>query len=245
MKTLKIILLAFLGVLTVQLLHESTHAVTALLVGARVDNFTFWAVEINWNEGVIIEPWREAVIQGSAALFNIFCGLIGMLYLSKLKKNPLVALGAQLFTFYFTVYSLLAGFGYLFFDPIFANESSVGDWAKIVMLLGGSWAVRVPIIVVGTAGVLYTYFYAAKNAHDFASMGSEILNSGVMLIRGAQLCVAPYVAIGSIFSIAAYFTHPLGMDGFIATLLQYGLGYSGMFWAFFIGFFGLYDKKAN
>jgi hypothetical protein len=223
MKLTNVACIALLAALTEQLMHEGTHALAVLLVGANLDAFHFWAVAHSFvhNPGSEI---AEAIIAGSAALVDI---LVAALCLVILRTR--LAETTRLFVFYFAAFCLFSGFGYLMVDPIIANSESHGDWAKVVMLLGGEWTVRVPIILVGAAGIVFGFFWFGRNALHIQVTGYSRKNTGL------ATCIMPYLLICSVFSIMSIW-HPLGSDGMVAVMMKFWMGYIGFFWGFMIVF---------
>lgn len=222
---LVVVLVALLAGGLEQFFHEAVHAVAALAVGARLEAFQFWAVAHGWADGEG-GVWQEGVIAGSAALMNIALAVLCMVAFGRLRQ-PLW----RLFVFFLGVYSLFSGFGYLLVDPLFANPDSAGDWAKVTMLLGGSWNVRLPIIAVGAAGTVYGYFWMGRAAERFVWGEAGLTRRRAGLV----LCVLPYLVVNLVFSLLAL-DHPVGIEGTVATLLKFWLGFSGFVWAYLIVF---------
>ena len=222
-----VLVLAFVAEWIEQVLHESVHAVAALAVGKRLLGVNFWAVNHDWAPGASASTWAEAVVEGSAALVNIACGLACAMAFRHLQSRPML----RLFVFYFGAYSLFAGFGYLMVDPLFANADSAGDWAKIVMLLGGGWGVRALIIAVGAAGTLWGFYWVGGSAQQFAWGDPSDRRS--RLRTGLTLCVLPYVFVSAVLSpLVAW--HPAGPAGVVVTLMKLWFGFIGFFWGFMI-----------
>lgn len=226
-----VLLVAFVALCLEQVVHEVSHGVAAYLVGARWERLFFWAADWSLPEGSPAGASREVIIAGSAALINIVCALACIFLLSYTRggHGPLL----RLFLLFFGAYSLFAGFGYIFFDPIFARPTSLGDWARVVMLLGGGWAVRLPLIAAGAAGTIYGYYWMGQSAMHFSLTGAPTHDTQVK--TGFILCVLPYVANNLIFSVFALF-HPLGKSGFLLVSLKLWFGFLGFVLAFMINF---------
>ena len=171
----------------------------------------------------------EGITQGSAAVFNIVCALGCVATFRRLQSRP----NLRLFVFFFGAYSLFSGFGYLMVDPLLASPDSPGDWAKIVMLLGGGWGVRVPIIIVGAVGTIWGFFWMGRAAQHF--VWGDPLDRKQRNRMGLTLCILPYVAVSSVLSPLVIW-HPMGSLGAIPTLLKLWPGFIGFFWAFMIVF---------
>ena len=145
MKTsINLILTAILAFVVTLFSHELTHLFFGLLFGTKIVSFCSWAVTM-----VTIElEWQKAIVQGSAAIVNIVIGYIAAAKFLKTKNGI-----TRSFLFYLVAFSWLLGFGYLLSDPILASSDQNGDWAKIINLLGGSWGVRLSILLVGILGL--------------------------------------------------------------------------------------------
>lgn len=231
-KEIKIICLLILPIalsaaILTQLFHESVHALTALLVGAKIDYVSFYVIETNWPiAGIDLIPFREALIAGSAAVFNILLAGICMTLFNKIK-NP----SQRLFVFYLGAYSLFLGCGYLLIDPLRASPDSLGDWAKVVMFLGGSWTIRLLVFLIGGVGTVYGYFWMGSTAQHFNYEEKKKALNYKML--GVLLCLIPYIVINIMLTITAF---AQGSPGAFFALFLYWGGYLGFFWAFMIKF---------
>ena len=224
---LLILPIALSAAILVQLFHESIHALTALLIGAKIDYVSFYAIETSWPiAGIDMIPFREALIAGSAAIFNILLAVICIALFYKIK-NP----SQRLFVFYLGAYSLFLGFGYLLIDPLRASPDSLGDWAKVVMFLGGSWTIRLLVFLIGGIGTVYGYFWTGSAAQYFNYEEKQKMFNYKRL--GVMLCLLPYIIINSILTVIAFAQNSEG--AFFALFLYWG-AYLGLFWAFMIKF---------
>ncbi|HZH13069.1 MAG TPA: hypothetical protein VE057_01770 [Archangium sp.] len=223
--------IAFLASSAQQFLHEALHGLVALLVGARWEKWWFQATQWSPPGAEELSPLRVGLIKGTPALVNILCAFACMALLAR-RRSPWPP-NLRLLVFYFGAYSLFSGFGYLMVDPLFAGPKSVGDWARVVMLLGGSWAVRLPIILVGAAGVTYGFFWMGNQALRF-SVG-DAAGRTQHLRLGLALCIIPYLAVNAL-STLIFLTSPLSPGVFWASVLKYWFGYIGFFWAYMIKF---------
>lgn len=225
-----ILMVAFAALVAEQILHEAVHGFTALLVGARWEALNFFASYSSWPGGSDPGFWQTSAIPGAAALVNILCAFVCILLFESFRMNSRPFL--RLFVFFFGAYSLFSGFGYLFFDPLFAGSQSIGDWARVVMMLGGGWEIRIPITLVGAAGTIYGYFWMGKAAQQFIAADTP---RPEFLRAGRRLCLWPYIIINLVFSVLAIW-HPVGLAGIVASLLKLWFGFIGFFWAFMIRF---------
>ena len=219
---------ALLAATLEQVVHEATHGVAALLVGKRWDALHFFACLSTWPAAP--SPLGDGVVSGSAALVNIACALLSMALLARgaLARRPL----ARLLLFYFAAFSLFAGFGYLMVDPLFFNPAgeNLGDWKKIVALLGGGWSARAPIAALGAAGTLWGFFWLPRAALGFRLEGLAAADQARFL---ACLLIAPYFIVNAVFGVFALW-HPLGAAGVVVVLMKGVMGYSAFLWAIFI-----------
>src|SRR5262245_43252859 len=177
-----------------QLVHEVCHGVTSLLVGQRWEALHFFASLSTWpGQGSAL---GDGLVAGSAAVLNILCAIAAMLLLPRrlFAGRPLL----RLLVFYFAAFSLLSGFGYLMFDPLFYNPRgpNLGDWKEIVGLLGGTWAVRAPIAAIGGAGVLFGFFWLPRAALGFRIDGLTPADKRPFLVR---MLLLPYLFINAVF----------------------------------------------
>ena len=224
---------ALLGALAAQVLHEACHGITAVLVGAQWQAFNLFAVLWGWTT-----PPNEIgtlLVEAVPALLNILLGFLGVFLFGRTARQQRAM--PALFWMCFAGYNLFMGFGYLFVDPLFYQPGSeqVGDWQKVIQMLGGSWAVRIPILLIGVAGILWGFFWLARSALRFASDASDKAER----VRVAlPLLLVPYLAINVLFTILAIW-HPLGGQGTFIVAFQYWFGYVGFFWGFFLAAYWL------
>jgi hypothetical protein len=209
-----------------QLLHEGTHVLTAAVVG-EVGGIQLFAVE-TFARG----RGDRILVAGSAAIVNILAAVAAFAIVRGLTR-PLLRLGLLLFG----GFSAATGFGYLMFDPVFASPANdVGDYKVVVELLGGGAAIRLPLIVIGTAGWVGTMFLLAVLSWRFVSAAPDA-DGAVRPDRAERrrtancVLLAPYVTACIFFTALVVPSHPLGAAGVIATLSQYWLGYSLFIWA--------------
>lgn len=227
-QAINLFLAGLVGVGIAQLSHELFHGLTAMVVGGDLERFSVWAVQTSLPEDITARLWREGLVKGLAAPLNI---LVAVVCAAMLRRR--LSSNAHLVIFYLAAYSGFLGFGYLMIDPLFANEESAGDWARVTMMLGGHWWVRLPIIACGIGGTIFGYFWVGSEASHM--MAHPIENRRDRIRSGFLICVMPYVVNNLIFSVLAL-QHPLGAKGFFISLSQYWLGYCGLVWAFLIKF---------
>lgn len=219
---------AFVAAFLQQVVHEATHGIVAMMVGKQWVFFNLFATGSRWLDAPSARA--DAVIAGSAALFNIVCGTVCVFLFARPRWHQCPT--GRLFLLYFGGFSLLSGFGYLMFDSLFFNpaSNSLGDWRRVVAFLGGGWAVRAPILLIGAAGSLATFFWLPYAALRF---GDGSIDSPSRVRIALPLLLIPYIVISALFTTLAFW-HPLGAMGTVVVGLKYWLGYIGFFWAFFI-----------
>jgi hypothetical protein len=224
---------ALLGALGAQILHEACHGVTAVLVGAEWQAFNLFAVLWDWP--TTPNETGTVLVEALPALLNILLGFLGVILFGQITRQQRAMLA--LFWMYFAGYNLFMGFGYLFIDSLFyqAGSEQIGDWQKVIQMLGGSWAVRLPILLIGVAGILWGFFWLARSALRFAVDASDRTER----VRVAlPLLLVPYLAINVLFTVLAIW-HPLGGQGLFIVAFQYWFGYIGFFWGFFLAAYWL------
>lgn len=224
---------AILGALGAQILHEACHGIAAVLVGAEWQAFNLFAVLWGWH-GTPNET-GALIVEASAALLNILTGFLSV-WLFGLSLRKQQAMSALLWMYY-GAYSLFMGFGYLLTDPLFyqAGGEQVGDWKKVIDMLGGSWVVRAPLFLIGAVGVLWVFFWLARAALRFTADATDKAERRRVAL---PLLLIPYLTINALFTLLAFW-HPLGADGVFIVVFHYWFGYIGFFWAFFLAAYWL------
>lgn len=234
---LNILSAALLGALGAQVFHEACHGIVAVLVGAEWQAFNLFAVL--WGFPGMPNETGALIVEASPALLNILTGFLAVWLFGRAIKRKRVM--PALFWMYFAGYSLFMGFGYLLVDPLFYQPGSqqVGDWQKVVEALGGSWAVRIPILLVGAGGMLWGFFWLARAVLRFVT---DATDKAERVRVSLPLMLIPYLAVNVLFTILSFW-HPLGSDGVFIIAFQYWFGYVGFFWAFFLAAYWLDVNK--
>ena len=215
-----------------QVLHESIHLFASWAVGAQVNAFNLFAVDtVLFKNGT--DTWKNLVIEGSASIVNVIIGFLSLLAFCAIKRMP--ALLRQFFL-QLTGYSLLMGFGYFMFDALFYSPGAVGDWKSILTMLGGSLYLRIPLILIGGGGVLFTFFLMAKNILVFC----ENRESKQERFKTAfPVLLMPYIVYGILYLVLSLW-HPIGFpEGLLVIFFQFVFGFSGFLWAFFLSVYWL------
>lgn len=227
---------ALLGVLTAQVLHEACHGLAAVLVGAEWQAFNLFAVLWAWP-GAANET-GALIIEANPALINILTGLLAAFLFTRpsVRQHSMLSL----YLMYFAGYSIFMGFGYLLIDPLFyqSGGENLGDWKKVIDMLGGSWAVRLPLLLVGAAGTMWGFFWLAGAAMRFAKDATDKSERQRVAL---PLLLIPYFTINILFTIFSLW-HPMGPEGIVVVVFQYWFGYIGFFWAFFFAAYWLNYK---
>ena len=227
---LNALFIALLAAAIEQVFHESVHGLTSLAVGGRWEVLNFWFAETGAAAGA--PEWHTFLLKGGAAIANVLVGLACMmLFRARVARDrPLL----RLFLMYSAAYHAMAGFGYLAFDPMFANADSLGDWAHITMMLGGGWEVRIPIILVGGAGTVWVFFWIGRAALRMVASGAMSERRG-RTRSGLVTLIVPYVMVNLVFTVLALF-NALGTAATILSIIKVWFGFIGLFWGFFIVF---------
>jgi hypothetical protein len=218
-KTLPIALAA---ALLVQMGHEGVHALTTWLVGAQLVWFNLFAVN-----DVGASPTGSLLISGSAAVVNILLSFacIALFSNASLKARP----SLRLFVFYFGAFNLFTGFGYLMTNGLFYSSGRLGDWNSVIAYFDGSWAVRMPVILIGVAGTLYGFFWVPQSAQHFVANPAD---KAERVTWGLGALLIPYLVINTLMTILAIW-HPLGTgNGVLLVGLHYWFGYFAVAWGF-------------
>lgn len=219
--------IALLAALAEQVIHEVSHGVAALIVGANWDALNLFASYSSWE--AVADPIGNLIISGSAAIVNIIFGIICIFIFSRswLIARPFL----RLFILYLGAFSLLAGFGYLLVDPLFYKPgANMGDWKQVVAYFNGGWGVRVFIISIGAIGTFATFMWISQSALCFYAQNSQ---KKERIQTAFRILLVPYIMVNLTFTILAFW-HPLGLNGLILMIFKYWFGYIGLFWAFFI-----------
>ena len=228
--------IAILAALAEQVIHEVSHGLATLLVGANWDALNLFASYSSWNGAV--SPPGQLVIASNAAIVNILCGILCVFVFTRswIINKPFF----RLFVLYFGAFSLLAGFGYLLVDPIFYKPgANLGDWKQVVAYFGGGWGVRAFIISIGAIGTFTVFIWIARSALCFCAHALENRNRVQTAFR---ILLIPYIVVNIVFTVLAFW-HPLGSAGTILTIFKYWFGYIGLFWGFFIAGYWIKTDK--
>lgn len=221
-KILNILAVSFSALFITQVGHEATHGILTLLVGAKWTQLNLFFSDHQWAGESVRSG--EMILTGGAAIFNILLGLAAVYFFF----HPSTASRStfRLFLFYLALYNTFTGFGYLFTDPLFYQRGgeNLGDWKKIIDMLGGGWNARLPIALIGAAGTLWMFLWVGRNAHAFFT--EERMKSAI------QLLLVPYLVWNTVMVMLGFFLPFPEISIIIA--IHYFFGYFGIFWGTFM-----------
>ncbi|MBQ7505029.1 MAG: hypothetical protein IJT79_06920 [Ruminococcus sp.] len=151
--------------------HEATHMLTQVAAGMKPE---FLGFGINSTAGTVSVDMNsffwKLMYEGSAALMNVAVGFILLLILSKIRFGPL----SRAFMLMLTIMHLSMGFGYFLRDGIaYSPNNGMGDWCKVLDRFDGSIALRIGMLVVGSAGILLTFYIAYRQAYHFIKNNND------------------------------------------------------------------------
>ncbi len=217
-------------------LHETVHLVSALITGAQVRRFNLFAVDIVLF-GEAEYMWQDIIIEAGASVVNVLAGFLALFLFYRLKPGyPLL----KLLFLQVSGYNLLMGFGYFLFDSLFYSPDLAGDWRSVITMLEGSIALRVILIILGAAGMLFVMFQLAQGVLVFVK---EKEVAGERRKAAFPILLMPYLVLGAVYSLLSLW-HPLEFPvGLIITVLQFFFGFSGLLWAYFLAVHWLSPKK--
>lgn len=145
--------------------HEAAHMLTQIAAGMKPECLAFGINSTVGTPSVDMNSffWK-LMFEGSAALVNIVIGLILLFVLKRFRLSPL----SRAFTLMLTMSQLSMGFGYFLRDGIsYSPNNGMGDWSKVLDRFDGSIALRVGMLVVGSAGILFVFYLAYREAFHF------------------------------------------------------------------------------
>lgn len=219
-----------------QVLHESIHMFTAFFVGAKVRGFNLFGVDTVLF-GDKVHWWQDIAIESSASLVNVLIGLITVFIfafydkMSAMTNQFLLQLGG---------FNLFMGFGYFMFDGMFYCADAAGDWKTIIRMYDGSIVLRVLLVIIGTGGLIFSYFWLARNIMVFVEQKTSEDNRAEAAL---PILMLPYIFYGILYLVLSIW-HPLKFPvGTIIIFFQFIFGFSGFFWAYFLSVYWLTPKK--
>lgn len=230
----QIIISLFIAIILSQFVHELTHALFGVIVGAENVQVNFFAADalqsINENQTLKI-----LLVKGSAAIVNIIIGLIALIIFSKLNIEKI---WLKYTAFLTIVFSFSLGFGYLLFDGLFYTPGGLRDFEVVLDLFNGNLVLRLSIIIIGAIGWVWTLFFASQKAWVFVKNESDKVNTNVRLL------LIPYFTSSILITLLAFVSHPLGLEGAVIVAMQYFFGNSLLFTGFFMSSYWLDYKES-
>lgn len=229
---------SFVAIFFAQVLHETVHLASAVLVGAPVREFNLFAVNISlFNDTQ--NAWRDILIESSASIMNLIIGVISLILFHLVKTKSLLK---RQFLLQLTALNFLMGFGYLLFDGLFYAPQVPGDWKSVISILGGSIILRIVLIAIGAAGMLFTFFWLARNVLVFTYDRSDLMARKQAV---KSILLIPYIALSLLYIFLSIW-HPMGwQQGMLIVFLQFVFGFSGLLWGYFLAVYWLNPKKGQ
>lgn len=144
-----VVALAALAYSLTVFLHESTHALSCIALGAKVTEYG--ALYIDCPS---VPVGTDKLVAASAAIVNV---LLGFAALWLLRARNLAST-SRWFIWLFMLMNFLTGAGYWMFSGI----GNIGDWAVVIAGWQPAWAWRVGMALVGSAAFMGFVFLALK-----------------------------------------------------------------------------------
>ncbi|MGI6072966.1 MAG: hypothetical protein ACOX75_08210 [Lachnospiraceae bacterium] len=204
-------------------LHEFLHMAYGLLTGMEVRAFNLFAVDVV-RYGDEAHRFADLLMEAGPSLTNAVLGLVSLCVLRCRKLSSL----ARQFTLQLMGYNMLMGFGYMMIDALIYSPGAAGDWKSVLDMYNGSLALRIPLGIVGVAGVLFTYFRLAYEIYSFVD---DPDSKEQRRAAAARIYLVPYIVWGVVYTILGIW-HPLEMNGFIINAMMVIMGFCGFLWAF-------------
>lgn len=227
---------AGIAVALTQVLHEAIHLISALVMGVPVRAFNLFAVDttITYDQALRIP---EMIVESSASLVNILIGFVALgIYHLRSSIKPMT----RQFLIQLAGFELLMGFGYLLFDGLFYAPGGLGDWKSILYMLGAPWGLRIILIVFGSLGVVWTYFWLSRAVMVFVE---DISIKELRHQAAFPILIVPYSLYSAIYLTASLW-HPVGFpEGMLIVFFQFVFGFSGFFWAYLFAVIWLTPKR--
>lgn len=146
---LTIVAIAGLAVMLTIWFHESTHALTCILVGGQVREYSALYVLCE-----TASSWQLKVTDASASLANLALAvlLIFPFHQSIVKKSGT----EKLLLWLLITLNLLWGAGYW----IFSGFAGIGDWANVIAGWEPVWLWRIMMVGLGSGTFIFAIWYA-------------------------------------------------------------------------------------
>ncbi len=182
-RVLMVILIAAMTQSVVVGLHESVHALSCLMVGHRVVEYS--ALHVDCEPGDALST-PSKVVAGSAAIVNL---LLGTVFYVVLRARPRLSHNALWFLWLLMLANWSNGFGYL----IFSGLSGAGDYATVIAGWEPAAVWQVGMLLVGAVLWLGSIWLALRvlgqifGGYDKGEMRRRFLGLSVPSYFGAVL----------------------------------------------------------
>ncbi len=147
---LTIVAIAVIAAIFTIWFHESTHAITCLLTGGSVKEYSALYVLCE-----TASPWQLKVTDASASLANL---VIALLLIIPFNKAIAKSGAWKLILWLLITLNYLWGAGYW----LFSGFADIGDWANVIAGWEPAWLWRIMMIVLGTGTFLFAIWYSLK-----------------------------------------------------------------------------------
>lgn len=207
--------IAAVSIALVQILHEGTHAVTCIAVGA--DLLEISALHVSCESST---AWQSKVVSASASIINL---IVGLLVFVRLRKAQRLSSESAFFLWLFMLMNWLLAAGYWMFSGI----GNVGDWANVIAGWSPHWAWRLVMAVVGSALYLTLVWKSLRVLGRI--IGGEDRDEQIR--RAVRLGLYSYVAVVLVILVAGVFNSYgiTGLPAVAALMLALG-GMSPLLW---------------
>ncbi len=163
-------------------LHEAVgHGGTAALLGAKVTKITSAYVT---HEGA--SNFQARMIASAGVLTNLLFGCLAIFMRRHLQRSGNDV--AHYFIWLFGHMNLFTAGGYLMTFALM----KVGDLNIVVRGLPFEMAIRIAMLMVGLAIIVWTFVHAGKTLVEFAGQGDDRMR------RGVTMTLVPYLVGGSV-----------------------------------------------
>jgi hypothetical protein len=193
---LTVIAIAAIAISLTQFIHEGMHALTCLVSGAELEEFS--ALHVSCRTVTVLQ---EQLVAGSASLTNL---VVGLFLLTILRLSAHRSSESKLFLWLFMVLNWLLGSSYW----LFSGVANIGDWAVVISGWQPVWAWRLGMALLGTG--LYTYLIWLS-LHELGKIiGGDEFNDQIG--RAVKIGILAYITVfGVIFSAGVF--NPYGLGG--------------------------------
>ncbi len=174
-------------------LHEGAHAVTCLLTGGTMVEFS--ALHVSCDSTTVL---NSKIVSGTAAIYNI---VLATCLFAVLRLRLQMPNNRWLFLWIFMLMNFLAGTGYF----IFSGVANIGDWASVINGWEPAWVWRIVMTVIGLVLYMLAIWFSLK------LMGQRIGGDrNEQIQRFIIMGIVIYVASAIVIGFAGFF-HPEGV----------------------------------